>query len=365
MKTNKRLWLPLVVVLTVFLFFMPGSSSARYAAEPENLENAASDSFGPADLNEITAMPGASTQSYYVVDDNVYVVMQKPKTKAYGTFSMVPVIVSDAAGCSAMDAGSVVLSSGDSLRNEASLALDSVNKGNENLQGVEVATNVNFTDSADKSAEPGSGVDSSQDNEDIADPFEPINRVFFTLNDKFYFWALKPLVNAYTFFVPEWGRDKVRNVFSNLKAPMRLVNALLQLKMHKFGAEFASFVLNSTVGIGGLFDIASRHPELGTSAEDLGQTLGSYGIGNGFYLVLPVLGPSSLRDTVGFVGDSYLDPVSYVTPVQDAIAIRSFKQVNDTSFRIGDYEDIKESAVDPYIAIRDLYKQYRRNKIRE
>jgi phospholipid-binding lipoprotein MlaA len=200
---------------------------------------------------------------------------------------------------------------------------------------------------------------------DIADPLEPVNRAFFVFNDKLYFWVLKPAANAYSFFVPEWGRTRVRNVFDNIKAPIRIVNALLQLKMHKFAMEFSSFVLNSTVGIAGMFDIAARHPELDTSREDLGQTFGSYGIGEGFYLVLPILGPSSLRDTVGLAGDSFLDPVSYISPFRDEVAVRAFDQVSETSFRIGDYEDIKESALDPYISVKDIYKQYRRNKVRE
>ncbi len=365
MKTDKRLWLHFVAVLAFFLLFMPGTSNARHATEPENLDNAGSGAVDPAVLKEISVMPGASAQSYYVVNDNLYVLMQKPMAKAYGAFSMVPVIVSDAGGYSAMDAESASLSSGDTLRADASSALDRAEKGNEKLQGIEVAINMNFRRAADKSEKPGSGVDSSQDNEDIADPLEPINRVFFAFNDKFYFWAVKPVTSAYGFIVPEWGRTRVRNVFDNIQAPVRLVNALLQLKMHKFGAEFAKFVLNSTVGIAGLFDIASRHPELITSEEDLGQTFGAYGLGEGFYLVLPFLGPSSLRDTAGAVGDYFLDPIGYITPLQDAIAVRSFDRVNDTSFKIGDYEDIKESAVDAYISIRDMYKEFRRNKIRE
>lgn len=365
MKTDKRLWLPFVAVL-VLLFIMQGTSSALQAAEPENRDNAGSGAAEPAGLNEIAVMPGASAQSYYVVNDDLYVLMQKPMAKAYGAFSMVPVIVSDAAGYSAMDAESAGLSSGDTLHADASSALDPADKGNENLQGIEIAINMNFRGPADKSDELGPAVDSPQDNgEDIADPLEPINRLFFTFNDKFYFWALKPVASVYGFIVPEWGRTRVRNVFDNIQAPVRLINALLQLKMHKVGAEFASFVLNSTVGIAGLFDIASRHPELKTSKEDLGQTFGSYGLGEGFYLVLPFLGPSSLRDAAGTVGDNFLNPIAYITPLRDEVGVRSFDWVNDTSFAIGDYEDIKESALDPYISIRDMYKQFRRNRVRE
>jgi len=365
MKTDKRLRLPFIAVLAVFLFFMPGMSSASPAAEPENHDNAGSEAVDPAGLNEISVMPATSAQSYYVVDDNLYVLMQKPMAKAYGSFSMLPVIVSEAYGYGAVDAESAGLSSGDTLHADADSALDRAEKGNENPRGMDVAMHMNFRGTADKPEQPDSGVDSPQDNEDISDPFEPINRFFFGFNDKLYFWALKPVASAYGFIVPEWGRTRVRNVFDNIQAPIRLFNALLQHNMHKFGTEFAKFILNSTVGLGGLFDIASRHPELKASKEDLGQTFGYYGIGEGFYLVLPFLGPSSLRDTVGMVGDSFLDPIGLITPVRDAVAVHSFDLLNDTSFRIGDYEDIKESAVDPYISIRDVYKQTRRNKIRE
>ncbi len=365
MDANKRVWVLVVSILVGLLFCMTGSSGARLAAEPGNNNDAVSGSAPSAGLNEIAVMPGASPQSYYVVNDNLYVLVQKPMAKAYGAFSMVPVIVSDAGSFSALDAESSSLSSGDKLYTDTSSAFDRAEQGNKNSLGTEVALNMNFRRAADKPEKPGSGVDSSLDSEDIADPLEPINRVFFTFNDKFYFWAVKPVTRAYGFIVPEWGRMRVRNLFDNIQAPARMINALLQFKTDKLGAEFAKFVLNSTIGIGGLFDIASRHPELMTSEEDLGQTLGSYGLGEGFYFVLPFLGPSSLRDTAGRIGDSFIDPVGYITPMHDAVAVRFFDRVNDTSFQMGTYEDIKESAVDPYFAIRDMYKQFRRNKVRE
>lgn len=262
------------------------------------------------------------------------------------------------------------------IDNEASSLLDSLDEkvtaviysdltSPDHAATADLALNVDFDSKG--SAQTGTNDDAERPSieQEIPDPLEPLNRVFFQFNDKLYFWLMKPVANAYSFVVPEWGRERVRNMFKNLRAPIRMANALLQLKMHKFGAEFASFLLNSTIGVGGLFDLASRHPELSTSPEDLGQTLGSYGLAEGVYLVLPVFGPSSLRDTVGFAGDRFLDPLSYVTPMQDSLAIRGFSQVNDTSFRIGEYEDIKESALDPYISIRDIYQQYRRNKVRE
>lgn len=359
--TDKILWLPVVAVLAVYLFLMPGISSARHATDQEKRDLAGSGAVAPAS-NEISSMPEAAVQSYYVVSDTLYVLMQRPMAKAYGAFSMVPVIMSDTAGRGDRDVESAALSSEDTLHAGASSTPD---KGNEDLHATDLAININFRGAAERPEGPDSGADSPRFDDDFADPLEPINRVFFAFNDRLYFWALKPITRIYGFILPEWGRARVRNAFDNIQSPVRLVNALLQFKMQKFGAEFARFVLNSTVGIAGLFDIASRHPELKTSEEDLGQTLGSYGLGEGFYLVLPFLGPSSLRDSAGTAGDYFLDPLGHITPLRDAIAVRTFDRVNDTSFKIGDYEDIKESAVDPYISIRDMYKQYRRNKIRE
>jgi len=199
----------------------------------------------------------------------------------------------------------------------------------------------------------------------IPDPLEPLNRVFFTFNDRLYFWVLKPSANLYSFFVPEWGRIRVRNVFDNLATPIRFVNLLLQLRPGNAATELSRFVLNSTVGLGGMFDIARRHPELAKSDRDLGQTFGVYGVGSGFYLVIPILGPSSLRDAAGTAGDGFLYPVNYIKDFKAVVAIRAGEEVNDVSLRIGEYEDFKESAIDPYISMRDAYNQHRQEKIKE
>jgi phospholipid-binding lipoprotein MlaA len=198
----------------------------------------------------------------------------------------------------------------------------------------------------------------------IPDPIEPVNRAFFTFNDRFYFWVMKPASKAYNTVVPEWGRVRVRNIFHNLAMPIRFVNSLLQLKMRSAVFELGSFMVNSTWGLGGMFDIVKKPPDIHTS-EDLGLTLGHYGAGEGFYIVWPFIGPSCLRDTVGLAGDTFLYPVNYVTPLVDLIAIRGYEQLNNTSLRIGEYEDFKASALDPYIAVRDAYKQHRRSKIKE
>ncbi|MBI5639921.1 MAG: VacJ family lipoprotein [Nitrospirae bacterium] len=199
----------------------------------------------------------------------------------------------------------------------------------------------------------------------IADPLEPLNRLFFNFNDRLYFWVLKPAANGYIFLVPEWGRIRVRNVFHNISTPVRFVNALLQFKVEKAARELAHFIVNSTAGVGGMFDIPLDNPGARGSEEDLGQTLAVYGIGNGFYIVIPVLGPSSLRDTAGLAGDYFLDPVSYISPSGDQLIVRSYDRVNDTSLKIGEYEDLKESAIDPYISVKDAYNQHRRSRVKE
>ncbi len=200
--------------------------------------------------------------------------------------------------------------------------------------------------------------------DEIADPLEPINRVMFQFNDKLYFWVLKPVATGYSKVVPEPARVSVKNFFTNLGMPIRFVNNLLQLKIKSAGNELLRFGLNTTLGVLGLFD-AAKYNNVGMPEqdEDLGQTFGAYGAGPGFYITWPILGPSSFRDTIGDIGDSFLDPVSYVKPTIDRIAIKAGDQINRTSLRLEDYEKIKEDAIDPYSAIRDIYHQYRESKI--
>jgi len=199
--------------------------------------------------------------------------------------------------------------------------------------------------------------------DEIADPLEPLNRVFFHFNDKLYFWVLEPVARGYSKVLPENARISVRNFFNNIATPIRFVNNVLQFKIKPAGNELVRFGLNTTLGVLGLFDYAKDHADINMQDEDLGQTFGVWGAGPGFYINLPFLGPSSLRDTVGYVGDSFLDPVSYVKPPIDRIAIKAGDQVNRTSLRLGDYEEIKKDAIDPYSAFRDIYYQYRKEKI--
>jgi phospholipid-binding lipoprotein MlaA len=143
------------------------------------------------------------------------------------------------------------------------------------------------------------------------------------------------------------------------------VSSLLQLKIKKAGNELVRFAYNTTAGVGGLADVAKTDLDIKRHEEDLGQTFGHYGIGHGFYIVWPILGPSSLRDTVGMVGDWFLDPVYYVNPLEASLGITAYDTVNETSFHIGDYEDLKKSAIDPYVSLRDAYTQHRKKKVEE
>ena len=199
----------------------------------------------------------------------------------------------------------------------------------------------------------------------IADPLAGWNRIMFHFNDKFYFWVLRPVSKGYRAVVPSLVRVGVKNFFTNITAPIRIVNSILQGKWKAADAEFARFLLNSTVGVLGFGNPAKKYPELDPSEEDFGQTLGAYGIGNGFYIVWPILGPSTLRDSVGLVGDFFLNPVYYVEPIEARVGIRSYEEVNETSFIIGDYEAIKKAAIDPYEAFRDAYIQYRNSKVKK
>ncbi len=200
-----------------------------------------------------------------------------------------------------------------------------------------------------------------------SDPLEPVNRVFFHFNDKLYFWVVKPASQGYAYFIAEDVRMCVRSFLKNLLAPVRIVNNLLQGKVVNSGVETARFVINSTLGVAGLADPAKNEFGLSPKDEDLGQTMGVYGIGEGIYICWPFLGPSNVRDTLGRAGDFFLSPVSYLAMSDSGagLAVEAGREVNNTSLTLGDYEDFKESAIDPYIALRDAYRQYRQKKIRD
>jgi phospholipid-binding lipoprotein MlaA len=208
--------------------------------------------------------------------------------------------------------------------------------------------------------------DFEEEIDQIADPLEPVNRAFFWFNDKLYFYFFKPIAKGYRFVLPEPIRVGIRNFFDNLAGPIRIVNCILQGKPQSFSDEFVRFFVNSTIGMAGFLDVATHKLELKKHQEDFGQTLAVWGVPPGFYMNWPLLGPYTATDFVGWAGDRFLDPVTYVSfDLGEWIAIKGVDLVNETSLQIGEYEDLKEAALDPYVALRDAYYQYRKNLIAE
>lgn len=200
------------------------------------------------------------------------------------------------------------------------------------------------------------------------DPLEGWNRAMFTFNDKLYFWALKPVAQGYSYAIPERPRLWVHNFFHNLMFPVRFTSLMLQAKFDAAAVETSRFIGNTAFGLGGLADITSDskpYKPIPSTEQDLGLTFGYWGMNNGFYVVWPALGPSTGRDTLGYVGDYFLTPTSYLNPWYWSMGTKSYDKLNEISLRIGDYEALKEASVDPYVALRDAYLRMRFKKMND
>ena len=204
----------------------------------------------------------------------------------------------------------------------------------------------------------------------LFDPLSGYNEIMTSFNDTFYEYLLRPTAQGYAYIVPKMARNGIANFFDNLFYPIRLVNNLLQLKFYNSWEETERFVLNSTMGILSFHDIAGE--ELGIKAhdEDFGQTLGYYGIGSGFHVVLPLLGPSNVRDIVGLAGDMWLNPINYLEArdanlldsTEESIATTAFYTINKTSLHVKEYDNFKKDAIELYPFLRNFYES-RRNKL--
>ena len=200
---------------------------------------------------------------------------------------------------------------------------------------------------------------------DVADPLYYFNYAMYGINDVLYYAAVKPVTTGYKAIVPTPVRVGIKNFFHNLLFPVRLVNNLLQGKFSNAGTEVEVFLINTTAGVLGFFQVAQNHYDMHTFDEDLGQTFGSYNIGEGFYLFLPLLGPTTLRDGIGMVGDYFITPINYAEPWELYWGLKGLNGVNTMSFHLGDYETIKEAAIDPYAAFKNAYIQNRNKKIQD
>jgi phospholipid-binding lipoprotein MlaA len=197
----------------------------------------------------------------------------------------------------------------------------------------------------------------------IADPLEGFNRAMFTFNDKAYRIVLKPIARGLR-VLPEPVRVSGRNFFSNLGAPVSAISALLQGDVRNFGTELGRFVLNTTAGLAGLFDVAT---EVGIvqDEEDLGQTLARYGVGHGFYLVMPFYGSSSLRDVIGNAGTAAINPVYQNLDTGEIIAINLVEAEIALSLDRDTYESLYDSSLDPYTFFRSAWTQNRAGRVAE
>jgi len=209
--------------------------------------------------------------------------------------------------------------------------------------------------------------------EEVCDPFSGYNRAMTSFNDGAYEYVFKPVAQGYRFLLHEEIRLSVQKFFHNLYFPMRFTNNVLQGKFKNSVQETGRFVINTTVGIAGLFDPAKSKFGLEAHEEDFGQTLGFYGAGSGPHIVLPLLGPSNLRDIISIYPDSLLTPIDYTErsywtltdTTAEYLGAKSLEKINYASLNMDRYDELKKDAVDLYPYLRDLYEQYRDNQIKE
>jgi phospholipid-binding lipoprotein MlaA len=216
------------------------------------------------------------------------------------------------------------------------------------------------------------------------DPWEPMNTNIFEFNRQVDRFVLKPVAKGYNFVMPDLVQVGISNIFSNLRFAPRFLNNVFQGKLKGAGIEVGRFLINSTAGLGGFFDVA-KHVDLVTSDEDMGQTLGFYGVRPGPYLVLPFLPPFTVRDFVGYVGDVFLNPINWlVVPIIEVNHVPSViahknrmtssliqtgsrvgEIVNERSRNLEKYQGVEEATLDLYTAVRNAYLQTRERAIRE
>ena len=195
-----------------------------------------------------------------------------------------------------------------------------------------------------------------------ADPLEPLNRAVFEFNELGDTYVAKPAAQAYSFVVPELFRGMLGNAFSNVRDLWTAANQLLQGKPMAALGDLSRFVINSTFGFAGVADVAS---EMGLERhiEDFGQTLGRWGIASGPYLVLPIFGPSSVRDGLGFVAGIYADPLRYVGSEGFSNNLRLTREIDQRASLLSAGRVLEGAALDKYSFMRDGFLQRRRNQV--
>ncbi len=203
---------------------------------------------------------------------------------------------------------------------------------------------------------------------DIYDPLEGLNRYIFDFNDFVYMNVLQPVVDGYTAITPDPIELGASNFFENLKFPVRLVGNLLQGRLKGAWVETGRFAINSTVGIAGIMTPADEFDGFQRiKPEDVGQALGSWGIGEGPYLVLPLLGPSNLRDLGGLVGGRAVNPLdepfSLINDWNWSLALFGTEFIATSPELMRRYKQLKGNAIDPYSSMKNGFTQYRRGAV--
>lgn len=206
---------------------------------------------------------------------------------------------------------------------------------------------------------------------EVSDPVEPLNRVTFAFNDKLYSWVFTPISKTYTTVLPSPVRQGIDNAYENVKFPVRFVNSGLQGNFKRAGQELQKFGVNSVAGFGGLIKQSDRIPSLkDVPLEDSGQTLATWGMGHGPYIVLPILGPSTAREIIGLAGDYALNPVNWTFALGNNADKWAWIPSTGNTLRslpdqLSKYNDSKANAIDPYTAVRSTYIQNRNNAAKE
>ena len=202
----------------------------------------------------------------------------------------------------------------------------------------------------------------AQDQEN--DPLEPVNRAFFEFNRVLDGLLLEPLARIYRGVTPQFFRDAVDNFLDNLNTPVVLANDILQGEPYRAERTLGRFMMNTIMGVGGLIDVGGMLGMPPRHSEDFGQTLAVYGVGEGPYLVLPVLGPSNPRDAFGFVVDFAFDPLTFVAPQDIRLARFGTEALVFREQNIELFDEVKRSSIDLYAATRTLARQLRTSEIR-
>jgi len=193
---------------------------------------------------------------------------------------------------------------------------------------------------------------------EVPDPLEGFNRFMFKFNDVAYGVVLRPVARTYTRVMPDPVESGLSNFFDNLAYPIRLTGALLQGNSEKINQETGKFLLNTTAGLGGFLKPSDKYESSQLPEEDMKQTLGYYGLDNGFYLVLPILGPTTLRDFAGdMVDGAILDPVNWFNDWEVRLSLQVTDTVNRLPRTIMIYDEMKKGALDPYSSMKDAYLQ--------